>query len=384
MATLKLTAKTTVAEVKKAFNESFGSQIVLFKRYCIAKDIAVLSDLGLKKDCKLDCSGNLTVGDFIKNMEEIGLKATVWTKDFNAKALDGLTLEETGNKVNDDKSGQEEVGEMNTYYLRVDANHCWRFETIPLKVDDDDVAEGFEYEDPWTQIVGETGVLSYLKEDLDLGEEIDGYDEDVTESLNENILEDESSLHVSHFFPDAEKRFNIVVLNDKMEEIETVKDSDITTWGVAQCYGRYEDTDEEYSDEEMSLILKYINNHQEDAFSKTPAFPVPEDADKWYWLNAQDCNMEEYAIYKLEIPGKFDPAKLLLKSVCIEECVGDMLSAEVITTVIYDGKILDLYDYAEPNYAYSTNFIIKEDPKSNYPRKIYNMSTREEREFDNN
>lgn len=406
MATLKLTGKTTVAKVKKAFNEAFGSQIKLYKGGSVAEDTAILSDLGLKKNCVLNCRSSLTAGSFIKRMEVIGLKVTIWTKDFNVKVLDGLTLESTGkvknmavkkdmedliayqraNETSVNKSEETSTkpgdnnGKLNTYYIRVEADRCWRFDTIELKADDDTVSEGFEYEDPWTCIVGETTILSCLKDDLDCGEEIFGYDEEDSEALKENILENDS-LHIGDYFPNIDDSFNIVIMDENKKTIETVESSQIACWCIEQGAGpsvEDEDIKDEYGENEP-LIKKYIDNNKEDAKSVTPAYPVPKDKNKWYWLNAQDCGMEEYAVYKLEISGKFDPNKLLLKTALIEDCVDGMISAEVVTAIVYDGEIVkDQVEDADSCEEKSINCVIKQDQKYCCPYRIYDMTFRNE------
>ncbi len=100
MAKFDLRGDTTVAELKKAFNDAFGSQIKVYQGSSEADDTTNLSELGLKSNGDIECRGSLTAGKFIERMAERGLKVTIWTRDYYVKVLEGLTLESTGKVKN--------------------------------------------------------------------------------------------------------------------------------------------------------------------------------------------------------------------------------------------------------------------------------------------
>lgn len=97
MATLFMTATTTVGELKKQFKETFGSSLRVYKGGRVADDIVTLSEIGLKTEGTLECRSSLTVAGFIDRMaSDHGLKVKVYTCDEWVACLDGLTLESTG------------------------------------------------------------------------------------------------------------------------------------------------------------------------------------------------------------------------------------------------------------------------------------------------
>lgn len=97
MATLNLKKTTTVAELKKEFNENFGSQVRLYSGRSQAEATATLQEIGLTAEGVFGCRSSLTVASFIERMQaEFGLKVKVYTCDDWVACLDGLTLESTG------------------------------------------------------------------------------------------------------------------------------------------------------------------------------------------------------------------------------------------------------------------------------------------------
>lgn len=97
MATLHLTPATTIAELRKQFNDAFGAQVRVYCGRSIADLATSLSDLGLNQTIDFECRANLTVSSFIERMqEECGLKVKVYTCDEWVAVLDGLTLESAG------------------------------------------------------------------------------------------------------------------------------------------------------------------------------------------------------------------------------------------------------------------------------------------------
>ena len=97
MAVLNLTKSTTVAQLKKEFNETFGAVLRIYSGRSQAEETTTLGELGLSNEGTFECRSSLTVVRFIKRMQnEFGLKVKVYTCDDWVAALDGLTLESAG------------------------------------------------------------------------------------------------------------------------------------------------------------------------------------------------------------------------------------------------------------------------------------------------
>ena len=97
MAVLNLTKSTTVAQLKKEFNETFGAVLRIYSGRSQAEETTTLGELGLSNEDSFECRSSLTVVRFIERMQnEFGLKVKVYTCDDWVAALDGLTLESAG------------------------------------------------------------------------------------------------------------------------------------------------------------------------------------------------------------------------------------------------------------------------------------------------
>ena len=97
MAVLNLTKSTTVAQLKKEFNETFGAVLRIYSGRSQAEETITLGELGLSNEGTFECRSSLTVVRFIERMQnEFGLKVKVYTCDDWVAALDGLTLESAG------------------------------------------------------------------------------------------------------------------------------------------------------------------------------------------------------------------------------------------------------------------------------------------------
>ena len=97
MAVLNLTKSTTVAQLKKEFNETFGAVLRIYSGRSQAEETVTLGELGLSNEGTFECRSSLTVVRFIERMQnEFGLKVKVYTCDDWVAALDGLTLESAG------------------------------------------------------------------------------------------------------------------------------------------------------------------------------------------------------------------------------------------------------------------------------------------------
>ena len=97
MAVLNLTKSTTVAQLKKEFNETFGAVLRIYSGRSQAEEATTLGELGLSNEGTFECRSSLTIVRFIERMQnEFGLKVKVYTCDDWVAALDGLTLGSVG------------------------------------------------------------------------------------------------------------------------------------------------------------------------------------------------------------------------------------------------------------------------------------------------
>lgn len=97
MASLTLTAATTVAALKSEFNAAFGATLRVYNGGKVADDSVTLGELGLSVDGPFECRSSLTVDSFIERMKsEHNLKVKVYTCDGWVAVLGGLTLESAG------------------------------------------------------------------------------------------------------------------------------------------------------------------------------------------------------------------------------------------------------------------------------------------------
>ncbi len=93
----ELKKTTTIGVLKAAFHEAFGAQVRVYNGRSCAEDNVSLGEVGLTNEGTLECSPNLTAGNFVERMQtEFGLKVKVYTCDYFVAVIDGLTLEQAG------------------------------------------------------------------------------------------------------------------------------------------------------------------------------------------------------------------------------------------------------------------------------------------------
>lgn len=267
-------------------------------------------------------------------------------------------------------------GKMHTYYLRISAPVLWRFDTINLdNVDDDGIQEAFEEQYGLINIIGETANLDMRKDDIDYGDYF-GYDEDEVEELRVTI--GDNNVKCSPYMPDAEEPFSIVVMDENNEELETIDSDDVISFDVEPIYGiSLDHYDEDGPEFEAAKLYMEKNNISEGDMEAVSVFPMAEPG-CWYWLNTQRCRLDEPAILKLCIPDKFDPSKLSFKKTLIEEIINGLNSIEVISAIMYDGKIIEVDAEACGEEYDSTNYVIKMEDNGHFPEKVYDMTNKEE------
>lgn len=268
------------------------------------------------------------------------------------------------------KAGEE----MNTYYLRVESPVLWRFDTVELEnADDEEMAEAFEEQFEWANIIGETSNLYVRKDEMDNEEDL-GCDEEVVEKLASIIGENEvnSTTHM----PDADESFSIVVMDENHKELETIESDDIVAF---ECEHSYAFELDNFDEEEPAYeaAKQYMEKNEVCEGDKEYLFPMTEP-ERWFWLNVQKCNPEEHAVLKLRIPGKFDASKLSFKRTLVEEIIGGLNSMVVISAILYDGKIIEVEDDALCEEDEHTNYVIKMDDRCRFSEKVYDMTNFEE------
>ena len=187
MAKFNLTGSKTVGELKKEFNEAFGSRLKVYNKNKIAEETATLAELGLKEDTDFECRSSRTAGSFIAAFAEMGLKVKVYTKDEWVAVLDGITLETSGKIPN--QSTTEKMKEYLAYQRNAEDenvadeeevnydgpfNLLEKLKTAFIIEDDDDVwydAESADDEDKelfvqnLLAICGNPGLIKFLKFD---------------------------------------------------------------------------------------------------------------------------------------------------------------------------------------------------------------------------
>lgn len=100
----------TIGQLAADFKTQFGSVLRIYNGRSKADDSLSLQEVGLTGNLSLPFDGNQKVGDFIAQMEKIGLKVKVYTCDEWVAVLDGLTLESSGKvKKNAVKADMEKM-----------------------------------------------------------------------------------------------------------------------------------------------------------------------------------------------------------------------------------------------------------------------------------
>ena len=86
----------TVGSFTSSFKKKFGSVLCIYNGRSKAEDNLNLREVGLNSNLPDTFDASLTVGEFIAQMKEIGLKVKVYTCDEWVAVLDNLTLKVSG------------------------------------------------------------------------------------------------------------------------------------------------------------------------------------------------------------------------------------------------------------------------------------------------
>ena len=88
--------KMRVGQLVAEFKVAFGFVLRIYNGRSKAEDGMSLQEVGLKQEINTTFDGKQTVGAFIEQMANAGLKVKVYTCDEWVAVLDGLTLEQAG------------------------------------------------------------------------------------------------------------------------------------------------------------------------------------------------------------------------------------------------------------------------------------------------
>lgn len=387
MAEIKLSGNKRVGTLCKEFKEAFGSTLRVYDGKHFAKENDTLASIrkGDAKGGELAVKGNMQVGNFEKKVEEL-FGIIVQVADSTDKKLvdNAITLSASGNVttkarnsnksseiVDDTENIQEENKSKKTYYLRIQANKMYRMDTLNMeKATDKIVQEAFDERDFWTDIVGETTNLYTQKDDIDCGF-VFGYEEKQAIKLGKII--GDNSVNCGNYLADAEDDFSIVVLDENENELQTLDCSSLQSFSAEQGYTIPIDEDET----NYQLIQDYFEKNGISKEERNHAFPNG-DANKWFWLNLQECEMDSFPILKLETQDNFDANKLGLKKVLIEEALLGIKSIEVVSLVLYEGQILEIEETGSTQNESATNYLIKTDTDGKLSSRVLDITNYEE------
>lgn len=192
-----LKKETKVIDLKKQFNERFGSVLRVYVGRSQVDENSTLGEAGLTYEGVFECRGNLQVGTFITRMaEEYGLKVKVYTVDEWVAVIDGLTLSASGivkksatkadmemmlsgGAETPEQSGKTPVSEVkagafaivkysdNSYSVSIDGNVCANSKGAMRQLAE---AIGFEYDKGWTTQQFGAKLSKYIKENAGVEE----------------------------------------------------------------------------------------------------------------------------------------------------------------------------------------------------------------------
>lgn len=188
---------TKVTDLKKQFNERFGSVLRVYVGRSQVDENSTLGEAGLTNEGIFECRGNLQVGTFIAHMaEEYGLKVKVYTVDEWVAVIDGLTLSASGivkksatkadmemmlsgGTDNPAQAGKTPVSEVkagafaivkysdNSYSVSIDGNVCANSKGAMRQLAE---AIGFEYDKGWTTQQFGAKLSKFIKENAGVEE----------------------------------------------------------------------------------------------------------------------------------------------------------------------------------------------------------------------
>lgn len=400
-----LNPQSTLADLKKAFPDGINPDCGSKQIFMPEKEIKKHIDSG--EEWYASARGYF-VGDdewlVMANGERIGV-VSMWSKPSTDRLIEqakkyGIEAEESDEKrgtyrleylnggksaSQNGKSKKENEEPLQTYLFRIDADSLYRIDVLELEnADDDIIEEGFENQETWTEVVNNTQCLFTRVEDLNDEDSWDSEPDEFVEAFPKLLdMIGDSDVHTGNVFPDAEEDFKVVVLNEDEEEIKTIDGSDIKTFSMCEDGYGYPDGDKiddiDIEDNATRKLTKeFLKKNGLGPHVICDDFGLYKEG--WTWVNVEHGEPNDAPIYELKTRGKFDPKKLLLKKVRVEEAFAGLKSIDVITDMIYDGERLECYNRGDVMYDDVTNFFIKRDSEDVFPSAVYDMTNYEKSE----
>lgn len=310
MAKFNLTGSKTVAELKKEFNEAFGSNLKVYNKNRVAEDTVTLGELGLKADTEFECRSSRTAGSFIAAFAEMGLKVKVYTSDEWVAVLPGLTLEATGkvkkNATKADMEGMEGYQREEKDVEKEEASEESSDEPFKLLIDTYDITYKFEYDDTELYVkIGENSeILTSEEEEYDDEEAFEDTGKVVNEEcydvdelavvIAKNIIKSSSNIRYTVYYC-GELEFED---NEMTSDYELVKSDEMETLtlhsGGQSCLQL---TIVEIEEDEVDDVREMINNEDADALAD---YMWDKDQDVLEVFNLWGDEDNETFDYKLE------------------------------------------------------------------------------------
>lgn len=282
------------------------------------------------------------------------------------------------NECADSEISTLEGNDMRTYHLCIESERFYRIDKLELpNASDEEIENGFDNNDSWTDIVGETQLLYTRTEDLFNAINDDDYsyfedDEEGVKKITDMI--GDCIVDTSSYYPNACEDFRIKILNEDNKVIDVVEGEDIPSVRFEEGY-KY-DPETAGDDNTYELMKKYFEKNNTEEGDRCNDFNILTEG--WTWVNIQNCEPDEYPVYELQIKGDFDANKLSVKKVLLEETINGMSSIEAITRVLYDGEELKEYEGGSTLSEEGTNYFIKrESEELLFPIAIYDFTNKE-------
>lgn len=377
MGSFQITSSKTVKELKDQFYNEVGGVLRVYSGRSQADDNATLVSLGAKEG-ELECRFSRTAGKFVEAFQnELNLKVKVFTKDDWVAVLDGITLGTVAKIPNqatkermeeflayqreqptlDDK---EAKAKKHKYIIRING-HMTMVQSLALsnatkerlqEIWDNDESDFPDF------ISSNLKHLGCTLEDYQFDEDYESYNgcgsEEIADILQELAGDNYPSDNVrfSQFYPNVEEDYTISVheLKEDGTEITINDDLDVNLLLELWLGGTLNQFLENFDGEEDTVVLLksiYKKNGLDDSYNLAFMDKNLEfKGDTWYLINmSYDKYLSETPkAYLLETDEEFDDSKLIG---IYNQILGLDEFNSFITALIYDGKIIPLYDSEE-------------------------------------
>lgn len=276
--------------------------------------------------------------------------------------------------------------EMKTYRLQIRGNYI-RVDSIELPYAiDEEIENGYRDADSWADLVGETECLytrvqhlveaingedySWLNDDEEgtktianmigngLRTDAGCYDDEKKKNIKGNG--EDHSVSDGNYYVSADEEFQIVVMDEDDEEIETIDGTSIPSI-VFKDGCKYKDKLSDESEDSYQQKIDILKKNGIDGNIVQHSDIRPYRATEgWYWINIQHGEYEEYpTTCELQINGDFDASKLSIMKVLVSEAVKNLSHFAIADCFLYDGEIVGIDDEGYEGYSSATNIFVK-------------------------